>query len=119
MPAQKKATPAAPKVVPCLPVFPSVSSVCCLHTRLLTSCWTAQGKAEKRPASGESAGKGAAKQEEKPKAKRAKKEPGEPAVKRERKVYDMPGQTKATPDEVSLPEALDCSRRCCCLCCFG
>ena len=44
-------------------------------------------------------------------AKRAKKEPGEPAVKRERKVYDMPGQTKATPDEVTLLGALGRSRR--------
>ena len=84
--------------------------MCCLHIRLTTSCYTAQGKAEKRPASGESAGKGASKQEEKPKAKRAKKEPGEPAVKRERKVYDMPGQTKATPDEVTLLGALARSR---------
>ena len=28
------------------------------------------------------------------------KKEGAPAVKRERKVYDTPGQTKATPDEV-------------------
>lgn len=99
--------------------FPSVSLECCLHNGLLTTLATAQGKAEKRPASVESAGKGALKQEEKPKAKRAKKEPGEPAVKRERKVYDMPGQTKATPDEVTLPEALGCCGLCCCLCCLG
>ena len=72
-----------------------------------------------RPASGGSAGKGASKQEEKPKAKRAKKEPGEPAVKRERKVYDLPGQTKATPDEVTLPGALGSASQCCRPCCLG
>ncbi|KAK9839457.1 hypothetical protein WJX81_003542 [Elliptochloris bilobata] len=80
-PAPKRPTPAAPKV-----------------------------KAEKR-ASGDGAAKGAvggtagkvAGKPEKGKAEppnRAKKEPGESVVKRERKVYDMPGQTKPTPDEL-------------------
>ncbi len=73
-----------------------------------------QVKAEKRTSGegagaakggpGGSAGKAAAKQvKEKERGSagdKLKKEAGAPAVKRERKVYDMPGQTKATPDEV-------------------
>ncbi len=51
-------------------------------------------------AEGAPAAKGGGKADKAGKApKRAKKEEGEPVVKRERKVYDMPGQTKATPDE--------------------
>jgi hypothetical protein len=51
-------------------------------------------------AEGAPAARGAGKAEKAGKApKRVKKEDGEPVVKRERKVYDMPGQTKATPDE--------------------
>ncbi len=68
----------------------------------------AEGNA--KPATKKAAGgKNAAAEPRGGRAGKPKQEGGkEPAVKREKKVFDLPGQTRETPDEASLAGWADC-----------